>query len=370
MIDTGISVYAGLKEYTIEENVKYLKLAKDLGCKYVFSSAHIKEAKSDKEELQSIIDECNKLGLCLSLDVSKPMMDKFDIPKGVFALRLDYGFSDEEIIELSHNAPYLVELNASTLSKEHIQKLIDNGINKERARFTFNFYPKLYSGHDILDVYAKASICNEVGIYVGAFIPSHTGFRPPMYEGLPTVESHRHMLLDNAIEELKACGIKGIYFGDAYASCDEIKTLNIHSCDEIMLKFIPKNDEIIAVESLRALNGKPVWDENRGWGIVNGVQDYVIFMDGSKIVLAEAMNLRAMVPAFSMGYSPTTKPISYEDLIKFKSIWVKPITPDSFLQDELTGWYEVHDFYIQNQYGTRFLFDTYGTRWLAFEMEF
>ena len=134
--------------------------------------------------------------------------------------------------------------------------------------------------------------------------------------------------------------------------------------------YIPKNNEIIAVESLRALNGKPVWDENRGWGIVNGVQDYVIFMDGSKIVLAEAMNLRAMAPAYSMGYSPTTKPISHEDLSKYKSIWIKPITPDSFLQEELTGWYQVHDFYVQNQYGTRFLFDTYGTRWLAFEMEF
>ena len=134
--------------------------------------------------------------------------------------------------------------------------------------------------------------------------------------------------------------------------------------------YIPKNNEIIAVESLRALNGKPVRDENRGWGIVNGVQDYIIFMDGSKIVLAEAMNLRAMAPAYSMGYSPTAKPISHEDLCKYKSIWVKPITLDSFLQEELTGWYEVHDFYVQNQYGTRFLFDTYGTRWLAFEMEF
>ena len=134
--------------------------------------------------------------------------------------------------------------------------------------------------------------------------------------------------------------------------------------------YIPKNNEIIAVESLRALNGKPVWDENRGWGIVNGVQDYVIFMDGFKIVLAEAMNLRAMAPAYSMGYSPTAKPISHEDLSKYKSIWVKPITPDSFLQEELTGWYEVHDFYVQNQYGTRFLFDTYGNRWLAFKMEF
>ena len=136
------------------------------------------------------------------------------------------------------------------------------------------------------------------------------------------------------------------------------------------MESIPKNEDVIATETLRVLNGKPVWDEKRGWGIVNGIQDYVIFMDGSKIVLAEAMNLRAMAPAYSMGYSPTAKPISHVDLSKYKSIWVKPITPDSFLQDELTGWYGVHDFYVQNQHGTRFLFDTYGTRWLAFTMEF
>ena len=136
------------------------------------------------------------------------------------------------------------------------------------------------------------------------------------------------------------------------------------------IESIPRKDEIIPVETLRALNGKPVWDESKGWGIVNGVHDYVIFMDGTKVVLAEAMNLRAMTPAFSMGYSPATKPISHENLGKHKSIWVKPITPDSFSQDALTGWYEVHNFYVQNQYGTRFLFDTYGTKWLAFEMEF
>lgn len=132
---------------------------------------------------------------------------------------------------------------------------------------------------------------------------------------------------------------------------------------------IPRTDGIIPVETLRSLNGKPVWDESRGWGIVNGVQDFVIFMDGTRVILAEAMNLRAMAPTFSMGYSPTTKPISYEDLKKYQALWVRPISPDSFLQDELTGWYQVHEFYVQNQYGTKFLFDTYGTKWLAFEIE-
>lgn len=243
MIDAGISVYAGLDDYSKEENVKYLRLAKDLGCTHVFSSAHINEAKTSQEELQSIIDECNKLGLKLSLDVSKKIIDKYSSLEGLFALRLDYGFTDEEIIKLSHTAPYLVELNASTLSYEHIKSLIDNGINTSRTRFTFNFYPKLYSGHDILDVYNKTKICNEVGIYVGAFIPSHIGFRPPMYEGLPTVEAHRSMILDNAIEELKACGINGIYFGDAYASSEEIKTLNMHNTSDVLIKLSIYNNE-------------------------------------------------------------------------------------------------------------------------------
>ena len=133
---------------------------------------------------------------------------------------------------------------------------------------------------------------------------------------------------------------------------------------------IPRTDDIIPVQSLRCLHGKPVWDESRGWGIVNGILDYVIFMDGSKVILAEALNLRAMTPAYSIGYSPAAKPVSHEDLVKYESIWVQPISPDSFWREEARGWYQVHEFYVENEYGTRFLFDTYGTKWLAFEMEF
>ena len=136
------------------------------------------------------------------------------------------------------------------------------------------------------------------------------------------------------------------------------------------LESIPRNSDILPPETLRLLNGKPVWDESRGWGIVNAVQDYVIFMDGTRLILAEAMNLRAMAPAYAIGYSPAAKPISHEDLSKHQELWIKPISPDSFLQDGLTGWYRVREFYVQNEYGTRFMFDTYGTKWLAFEMEF
>ena len=71
-----------------------------------------------------------------------------------------------------------------------------------------------------------------------------------------------------------------------------------------------------------------------------------------------------------MGYSPTAKPISYDDLKKYESLWIQPISPDSFLREELSGWYQVKSFYVENEYGTRFLFDTYGTKWIAFEFEY
>ena len=72
---------------------------------------------------------------------------------------------------------------------------------------------------------------------------------------------------------------------------------------------VPVKADIIPTNTLLFMHGKPVWDETRGWGVVNAAMDYVIFMDGTKIVLAEAMNLRAMAPAYTMGYSPTAKPI-------------------------------------------------------------
>ena len=58
-----------------------------------------------------------------------------------------------------------------------------------------------------------------------------------------------------------------------------------------------------------------------------------------------------------------------EDLKKYTQLWIEPILPDSFSRDELRGWYKIHAFYVENEYGARFLFDTYGSKWLAFEQK-
>ena len=127
--------------------------------------------------------------------------------------------------------------------------------------------------------------------------------------------------------------------------------------------------EIIDTSTLPALHGKPVWTSEFGWGIVNSIQKHVIFMEGITVPFGDLPKLRILPPSFTVGYHPYGTPVSHEDLKKYAQLWIEPILPDSFSRDELRGWYNIHAFYAENEYGTRFLFDTYGSKWLAFEQK-
>ena len=92
-------------------------------------------------------------------------------------------------------------------------------------------------------------------------------------------------------------------------------------------------------------------------------------MAGQAIPFEELQNLRVLPPAFTVGYHPHGAPVARENLKDYTQLWIEPILPDSFLRDELRGWYKIYSFYVENEYGTRFLFDTYGSKWLAFEQK-
>lgn len=237
MYKKGISVFTGLSDYSLEDNIKYLHEAKRKGYEIVFSSAHINEATTSYDDLQTLIDEVDKLDMKLSLDISKPTFEKLRLPDNLYALRLDYGFTENDIIEMSNKKPYMIELNASVYKKERIHNLIYKGMNPRNIRVSFNYYPKLHTGHTIEFVKDMTAFYQSLGMTVGAFLPSHIGFRPPMYEGLPTVEAHRKMDLALAIEEFKAANINEILFGDAYASDEELEILSNHQKDELMLQL-------------------------------------------------------------------------------------------------------------------------------------
>ena len=127
------------------------------------------------------------------------------------------------------------------------------------------------------------------------------------------------------------------------------------------------SSEIIDSSALPALHGKPVWISEFGWGIVNSIQKHVVFMEGITVPFDELQGLSVLPPSFTVGYHPYGSPVAHEDLKKYEQLWIEPILPDSFSRDELRGWYKIHAFYAENEYGTRFLFDSYGSKGLAFE---
>lgn len=237
MFKAGFSIYTGLDDYPLKRNLEYLELASSLGYEFIFSSAHINEATDAFDELQTIVTEAHKKGIKLILDVSKPMMDRFKMPENLYSLRLDYGFTKEDIVELSKTSKCKIELNASTLSKKEIEELISKGLNTENVRTSFNFYPKLYTGHSIDLVKEKLELFKSYNMSTLIFIPSKVGKRPPMYEGLPSIEKHRYMNLDVVIEELKSLGVDEIAFGDAYASFQELELLKSHQVEHMILPF-------------------------------------------------------------------------------------------------------------------------------------
>ena len=125
--------------------------------------------------------------------------------------------------------------------------------------------------------------------------------------------------------------------------------------------------ERLDTTTLPALHGKPVWDSEHGWGIVNAIRKNVVFMEGQAVPFDDLQNLKVLPPAFTVGYHPHRAPIAHENLKDYTQLWIEPILPDSFSRDELRGWYKICSFYAENEYGVRFLFDTYGSKWLAFE---
>ena len=127
--------------------------------------------------------------------------------------------------------------------------------------------------------------------------------------------------------------------------------------------------EVLDASTLPILHGKPVWDSEHGWGIVNAIQKNVVFMAEQAIPFGELQNLRGLPPAFTVGYHPHGAPVARENLKDYTQLWIEPILPDSFSRDGLRGWYKIYSFYVENEYGVRFMFDTYGSKWLAFEQK-
>lgn len=239
----GASIYLGLKDYSLEDNLRYLDLLKKKGINYVFLSAQMEEA-SDKfyDELKMVIDYVNKINIKLIIDVNKKELERLkekDLIKGIDILRLDYGFTYEEILNMQ-SEDFLVELNASTITEDLLKYLVKNNADFSRYRVSHNFYPKPYTGLSFERVKEKNEMLKKYGFTVMMWIPTLKNRRPPLYKGLPTIEEQRNSNIIANVSECILASADNVFFSDAFATEEEIDSAINNSIDVINIPIIVK----------------------------------------------------------------------------------------------------------------------------------
>lgn len=221
--EIGASVYVGLDEYPLDRNLEYLNTLKNNGIHKIFISAHIPEMSENFiDELRAVLDEASRLGLKVILDVSKTYWEKLTDIRDIYSLRFDFGFTDEEIVDIARKYDFLIELNASTVSRKQLITLREMGLDFSRVRISYNFYPKPHTGMTYDDIINRNSFFKSLGLTTMAYIPG-INKRPPIYEGLPTIESHRNSFLEANLQELALIGVDEVFFGDSFITEEEIK---------------------------------------------------------------------------------------------------------------------------------------------------
>lgn len=193
------------------------------GFQGVFTSLHIPEddATQLQGRLKLLAKWCQTAHLQLIADVDDQWLAKLGwalerpaeiLASGVTGLRLDTGFDNQTIAQLTHVMP--VALNASTLGTADLRDLKEAGADYSHLEAWHNFYPRPETGLSRRWFSAKNKALQAAGIKVMAFIPGDGVKRGPLHLGLPTLEKHRSEAPLAGLLELQALGCERIYVGD------------------------------------------------------------------------------------------------------------------------------------------------------------
>lgn len=206
----------------------------------IFLSLHIRE-EFDPDFCARAEALCRRLkdrGCRIIADVSPRTAQQFrcgDLTElagrlGLWALRLDYGFSRDEIGAMAAKMP--VVLNASTTTAEDAQYLAGQG---PLVFAMHNFYPRPETGLDEDFLFETTNTLRSAGLKVLAFIPGDGVLRGPVHEGLPTLEAHRQVLPSAAFADLVLrYGMDGVFVGDPSLSRRELDRILLFCREDIL----------------------------------------------------------------------------------------------------------------------------------------
>lgn len=247
----GISVY--LSNENEEFNKNWIEKAASNGFSSIFTSLHIPEdnPESYKELLINLGNQAKIYQMDLFADISPTSLNHLgiDIQQtsqliewGVTGLRVDYGFGVDEIVSLSKNLK--VSLNASTLTEEFLKELINKGLRTDNVDAVHNFYPRPETGLSKDYLIEKNKCFKKYHIGVTAFIVGDGKKRKPLFQGLPTLESHRKLPPIHAYFDLvKHCYVDNVYIGDPSVSEETLSKMPFLKDNIIPLRYLGENIE-------------------------------------------------------------------------------------------------------------------------------
>lgn len=248
-MQNGISIYAGL-DYDKKENLSLIKTAAELGFSCLFTSAQIPETSNDEiffDELTDILTTAVTNGFEIILDVNAESFAQYNID-GI-TLRLDDGFSAKQVAEISRARK--VQLNASTVAEKFLDDLLELNANFNNISALHNFYPRPCTGLDTYFFDNQNRLLHDVGIKVGAFVPSKDGKRRlPLREGLPTLEDCRNFTTDLSARFLAAFGVDFMIIGDGAPTQEELQAVAAIKDDEIIFQAQLLSNDLTTAEIL------------------------------------------------------------------------------------------------------------------------
>lgn len=233
----------GFSVYLYDElRIDYMREMKNAGFKMVFTSLHIPEYDfaHSWQVFQRLIALCKDLELQLTVDVSKDIMNQLPISSdelyelGVHGLRLDDGFSIEDISYYCKR--FQVALNASTITANHVKELHELEVNFSHVEAWHNYYPRKNTGLEDEFFKEQNEFLREANLKVAGFVMGDQQLRGPMFEGLPTLESHRNsFVFANTLDLIRHYSIDHVLIGDPLISEKTMQQFDAYFNEDTML---------------------------------------------------------------------------------------------------------------------------------------
>jgi len=254
-MNLGFSLYFSTG---VDRNCDLIKRYSNAGFTKAFTSLHIPEEDNSnyQHDIQTLFEACKKYNIELMADIGPHTIEKLGLTSidqlsdtPIRLLRLDYGFSFEEMVHLSED--FHIILNASTITFDDLFKLKKLGADFSKFSACHNFYPKPYSAISLERATKINRFLKDNGMKVQMFVPGDKDLRGPLYEGLPTIETHRYQdILLSALELKYVCDTDDVFIGDVDVSdyvlhqCSNLVQNNVELKAELNPKYIYYYDQI------------------------------------------------------------------------------------------------------------------------------